>query len=82
MLVGILQGGQVLLGLAIAYLVVAHGLASPSATPVDEDRAIRSPEELIRGAAAAGAFADGGRRRPRRSWRGNPERRCDGRRRR
>lgn len=29
MLVGILQGGQVLLGLAIAYLVVAHGLAAP-----------------------------------------------------
>ncbi len=27
MLVGILQAGQVLLGLAIAYLVVAHGLA-------------------------------------------------------
>ncbi len=27
MLVGIFQGGQVLLGLAIAYLVVAHGLA-------------------------------------------------------
>jgi len=27
MLVGLLQGGQVLLGLAIAYLVLAHGLA-------------------------------------------------------
>jgi hypothetical protein len=30
MLIGVLQGGQVLLGLAIAYLVVAHGLAAPS----------------------------------------------------
>ncbi len=30
MLVGILQGGQVLLGLAIAYLIVAHGLAAPA----------------------------------------------------
>jgi hypothetical protein len=29
MLVGILQAGQVVLGLAIAYLVVAHGLAVP-----------------------------------------------------
>lgn len=28
-LVGVLQAGQVLLGLAIAYLVVAHGLAAP-----------------------------------------------------
>jgi hypothetical protein len=36
MLVGILQGGQVLLGLAIAYLVVAHGLAAPSRAPVSE----------------------------------------------
>ena len=27
MLVGLLQGGQVLLGLAIAYLILAHGLA-------------------------------------------------------
>jgi hypothetical protein len=31
MLIGVLQGGQVLLGLAIAYLVVAHGLAAPAA---------------------------------------------------
>ena len=30
MLVGIFQAGQVLLGLAIAYLVVAHGLAVPA----------------------------------------------------
>jgi hypothetical protein len=36
MLVGVLQGGQVLLGLAIAYLIVAHGLAAPSAA-LDED---------------------------------------------
>jgi hypothetical protein len=38
MLVGILQGGQVLVGLAIAYLVVAHGLA-PAAHPLSEDEA-------------------------------------------
>jgi hypothetical protein len=37
MLVGILQAGQVLLGLAIAYLVVAHGLASPHETFSDEE---------------------------------------------
>ncbi len=36
MLVGILQGGQVLLGLAIAYLVVAHGLAPVVAEPSDD----------------------------------------------
>lgn len=35
MLVGMLQGGQVLLGLAIAYLVVAQGLARPSNAEVD-----------------------------------------------
>ena len=33
MLVGLLQGGQVLLGRAIAYLVLAHGLAAPPAAP-------------------------------------------------
>ena len=53
MLVGILQGGQVLLGLAIAYLVVAHGLASPSATPVDEDRGDPQPGGASFGGAAA-----------------------------
>jgi hypothetical protein len=43
MLVGILQGGQVLLGLAIAYLVVAHGLAAPVGPPeTDEDAALVS----------------------------------------
>jgi hypothetical protein len=35
MLVGILQAGQVLLGLAIAYLVVAHGLATPAVAPAE-----------------------------------------------
>jgi hypothetical protein len=39
MLVGILQGGQVLLGLAIAYLVVAHGLATPTVAPEADDGA-------------------------------------------
>jgi hypothetical protein len=36
MLVGILQGGQVLLGLAVAYLVVAHGFAAPPVSPEEE----------------------------------------------
>jgi phosphate starvation-inducible membrane PsiE len=35
MLVGILQGGQVLLGLAIAYLIIAQGLARPPSAEVD-----------------------------------------------
>lgn len=38
MLVGILQGGQVLLGLAIAYLVVAHGLARAPDPLLDDER--------------------------------------------
>jgi hypothetical protein len=38
-LVGILQGGQVLLGLAIAYLVVAHGLASPVVASEEQELA-------------------------------------------
>ncbi len=37
MLVGMLQGGQVLLGLAIAYLILAHGLAAPAAAPGEPD---------------------------------------------
>ena len=50
MLVGILQGGQVLLGLAIAYLVVAHGLA-PLTRPLGDDE----PDEW-----AASSAPDGG----------------------
>lgn len=37
MLVGILQSGQVLLGLAIAYLVLAHGLATSLPAPNEPD---------------------------------------------
>lgn len=33
MIVGLLQAGQVLLGLAIAYLVIAHGLGADAAQP-------------------------------------------------
>jgi hypothetical protein len=39
MLVGVLQGGQVLLGLAIAYLVVAHGLAPLTRPDADDEPA-------------------------------------------
>jgi hypothetical protein len=49
MLVGILQGGQVLLGLAIAYLVVAHGLAAP-APAVEAEDPLGTPE--VSGGAA------------------------------
>ncbi len=44
MLVGIFQGGQVLLGLAIAYLVVAHGLAGPAAAGAGGE-SLAIPEE-------------------------------------
>ncbi len=44
MLVGLLQGGQVLLGLAIAYLILAHGLAAPPAAPVGPVAPARSGE--------------------------------------
>lgn len=52
MLVGVLQGGQVLLGLAIAYLVVAHGLAAP----VVEDE----PDDFEPAAAPVGRVQGGG----------------------
>ncbi|MGE5604051.1 MAG: hypothetical protein ACM30E_13450 [Nitrososphaerales archaeon] len=57
MLVGLLQGGQVLLGLAIAYLVVANGLALTRSPMVDE-----GPDEWepTGGAAIAGAAVTGG----------------------
>jgi hypothetical protein len=66
MLVGILQGGQVLLGLAIAYLVVAHGLAAPAPAEPDEvphgfegsSLAERSPQSGD-GARESGAAAGG-----------------------
>ncbi len=57
MLVGILQGGQVLLGLAIAYLVVANGLALTRDPVADE-----GPDEWepTRGAATGSGAAAGG----------------------
>jgi len=56
MLVGILQGGQVLLGLAIAYLIVADGLAAPVVSP--EERAVAEPDS---GGASFGEGALSGR---------------------
>lgn len=57
MLVGILQGGQVLLGLAIAYLVVANGLARARDPVADE-----GPDEWepTGGAATGGGAVTGG----------------------
>ena len=49
MLIGILQGGQVLLGLAIAYLVVAHGLAPAERLEPDADDAPFAPKGLTGG---------------------------------
>jgi hypothetical protein len=56
MLVGILQGGQVLLGLAIAYLVVAQGLTSPY-EPLSYEEADEWEQE---DGAAIGSTVSGG----------------------
>lgn len=52
MLVGVLQGGQVLLGLAIAYLIVAHGLAREPNPPPS-----MGPNEWAANEGAAGGNA-------------------------
>jgi hypothetical protein len=57
MLVGVLQGGQVLLGLAVAYLVVANGLALTRDPVSDEGPDEREP---TRGTATRGGAATGG----------------------
>jgi hypothetical protein len=48
MLVGVLQAGQVLLGLAIAYLVVAHGLAPLARQERDDE-----PDEWVPAAGSS-----------------------------
>lgn len=58
MLVGILQGGQVLLGLAIAYLVVAHGLAASPGPFSDEELDAWGETEPSAGGGAAASRGD------------------------